>query len=124
MNTVSCALNQGREVFAVPGRIGTACAEGPLAILREGARIITCADDILEDLGLKSIGTNPKKRQCSYTPPQQAIAAALQNGPLSVEEITAVTAIGTDDLLPEITLMEMEGMLIRENGNRYRLPIG
>ena len=52
MHTVHSALMQGREVFAVPGKVGTIGSEGPHAILREGARIVTCAQDLLDDLGI------------------------------------------------------------------------
>ena len=123
MNTVSCALNQGREVFAVPGRVGTECAEGPLTILREGARLVTCADDILEDLGLKSVSVMKDMKKAVFTPIQQSIVNALKNGPISVDELENKTGIDTNAVLTELTIMEIDGLIVRENGNQYRLPI-
>ena len=49
--TVDCALEQGREVFAVPGPITTATSQGTNRLLQQGAKLITSVDDILEDMG-------------------------------------------------------------------------
>ena len=50
-HTVGYALDQGREVFAVPGPINSPASEGTNQLLREGARIVTSVDDIFEELG-------------------------------------------------------------------------
>jgi DNA processing protein len=50
--TADCALEQGREVFAVPGPVTSATSEGTHALLKEGARLVTGVEDILEELGL------------------------------------------------------------------------
>src|SRR5262245_36821766 len=49
--TAACALEQGREVMAVPGNVLSGRNRGAHALLRDGARIVECADDILEELG-------------------------------------------------------------------------
>ena len=55
MTTVQHALDQGREVYAYPGKPGTEWAEGAHQLLREGANYFTSADDILEDMGWKQV---------------------------------------------------------------------
>src|SRR5262245_56684830 len=52
--TASCALEQGREVMAVPGNVLTGRNRGGHALIRDGAKIVESADDIVEDLGLGS----------------------------------------------------------------------
>lgn len=50
--TASCALEQGRDVFAVPGNIDTPTSEGSNLLLKDGAHLVTCADDILSELAV------------------------------------------------------------------------
>jgi DNA processing protein len=49
--TARHAMEQGREVFAVPGQIDNPAAAGPNRLLRDGAKLVTCVDDVLEELG-------------------------------------------------------------------------
>jgi DNA processing protein len=56
--TADCALEQGRDVFALPGNIGSATAWGTNALIQQGARLITCAGDILEELGIPAVTTS------------------------------------------------------------------
>lgn len=86
MHTVNAALEQGRQVFAVPGQVGSSGAEGPNAILREGARIVTSAEDIMDDIGYSYDNTIPL---CIETEPentlQKSIVELLRTEPLSVD---------------------------------------
>src|SRR4029434_3921084 len=50
--TAACALEQGREVMAVPGNVLSGRNRGGHALIRDGAKIVECADDIVEDLSL------------------------------------------------------------------------
>ena len=120
MHTVNSALVQGREVFAVPGLVGTKGAEGPHAILREGARIVTSARDILDDLGL----SRDKKRRAKNTvkitdPMQRAILKCLRQEPMTVEMLANCLQTDTSDVLAQLTVMEISGFITREAGNLF-----
>lgn len=123
MHTVHAALMQGREVFAVPGKVGAYGSEGPHAILREGARIITSAEDLLDDLGLSA----PKKKAASkpigLTLIQQGIVNQLEREPLGVHELASALCISDDDAITELGTLEILGVVQREAGNRFHLPI-
>lgn len=124
MHTVSSALAQGREVFAVPGRVGAFGSEGPHIILREGARIVTSAQDVLEDLGL--CREKPKKRpaQAETLPAvQKAIVEALAVEPLGLTEIAEQVGINENDLMTHLSMMEILGLVCRGVGNRFYLPL-
>lgn len=123
MRTVMAALAQGREVFAVPGRVGTLYSEGPHTILREGARIVTCAQDILDDLG---IGANEQQRldaANALSPAQQRIVDALHVEPMNLDELSQKLEQSADALITEIGMLEILGMVSREAGNRFATPI-
>ena len=124
MHTVSAALAQGREVFAVPGRVGFAGTEGPHTILREGARIVTSAADLLDDLGLAPpAGQRQTKATSALSQPQRRIAAALSIEPLNAQELAKRLEMQDSDVLCELSLMEIMGVIRREAGSRYSLPL-
>ena len=124
MHTVSSALDQGREVFAVPGQTGYLGAEGPLAIMREGARLITSAEDILEDLALSPLMPTRSKRKAAPALPvlQQSILRALRIQPLSIDELTDRLNCSPEDIMTETSIMEISGLIRREAGNTFTLP--
>lgn len=123
MHTVTSALDQGREVFAVPGQTGYLGAEGPLAIMREGARMVTSAEDILEDLALVPLmHTLPRPgRDPSIPDIQQRIIRALRIQPMTIDELSEKLKFSTDDIMTETSIMEINGLIRREAGNSYAL---
>ncbi len=124
MRTVQCALIQGREVFAIPGRVGLEASEGTHAILREGARIATSGQDILEDLGygIHVIAQKKQETNTQHLPPeQQIIAKALKNEPLFLEDLAKRVGQPVDDIFLAVSIMEMNGVIYRESDNRFAL---
>ena len=125
MHTVHSALMQGRDVFAVPGKIGTIGSEGPHAILREGARIITSAQELLEDLGLAEpdMGSNDSAKLVKLTAAQQKIVAQLRIQELTSQEIADLSGIPVSEVITELGALEIVGVVSREAGNRFYLPL-
>lgn len=124
MHTVNAALMQGREVFAVPGYVGTAGSEGPHAILREGARIVTSAEDILDDLGLaKQEDLSDKEKLISLTSFQNAIVSQLRLERLTPQELAQKLQCDASELIAELGTLEILGVISREAGNRFYLPL-
>ena len=124
MHTVHAALMQGREVFAVPGYVGTSGSEGPHAILREGARIITCAEDLLDDLGLKKEESKREKvNMVRLNTLQSRIVGCLKKERLTPQEIADQLNCSASDVITEISTLEILGVVSREAGNRFYLPV-
>ena len=124
MHTVHAALMQGREVFAVPGMVGSYGSEGPHAILREGARIITSAEDLLDDLGLTvALTKTPSASPKNLAPIQQKLLSQLKRESLGIPELAAALRISSDDVITELGTLEILGLVQREAGNRFHLPI-
>lgn len=122
--TVGHALDQGREVFAVPGEVDSPGSLIPNRMIREGARLCTGADDIMEDMGW--IRQNQAQRQISFqafdiSDAQAPIVAALRDEDKGFEELLDLTGLDAAALSREITMLEMEGAVIALPGRLYRL---
>lgn len=125
MHTVSAALSQGREVFAVPGHVGSLVSEGPHTILREGARIVTSAQDVLDDLGFTMPDSSKTEDAVSepLTPQQEAIIELLQIETMGLQELSERLNVDNDALITDLGFLVILGRVRREAGNRFSLPI-
>ena len=142
LHTIRHALEQNREVFAVPGRIGDGC-EGCLDAIRDGATLVRDADDVLAGLGsgwkhvAPTIDSPPPlavSREDSPPPPaspkpaprnlsevEAALFAAVPDDPVSVDvlmESDAAAAYGPGRVLAALTTLEMKRAVRRLPGNR------
>ena len=128
MITVRTALDQGREVFAVPGCAGQAVSEGPHTIIREGARLVTSAEDVLLDLGIapkQSLAESKRELpQLGDTPTQKAILRILLREPTGMDGLCAETGFDPDALMAELSVMEIMGQIRRDSGNIFAIAIG
>lgn len=120
MITVRTALDQGRDVFAVPGNIGQYYAEGPNTIIREGAVMITSVDDILQELGLEKASPVSVEEK-AHDPLSSAILQALAKQDLGMDALQKETGLTTDILIAQLCMLEISGDIERESGNIYRL---
>lgn len=115
--TASHAAAQGREVFAVPGPITSPNSGAPNILLRNGAKLVTSAKDILEEL---KVGTRQLAIGNREIFPENAdeieLFAILEVEPLHVDEITRRLNKDTGTVLSTITTMELKGM-IKNVGN-------
>lgn len=120
MHTVNAALAQGREVFAIPGRVGTQGAEGPHAILREGTRIATSAEDILDDLGIVPPGSGLRQTvRRNLSPAEQDIIDRLRIEPMTVEQLALSLQMDVGEAITNLSVMEINGLITREAGNVF-----
>ena len=118
--------NAHRSLRAFAGPRCFCCSsEGPHAILREGARIITSAQDLLDDLGLTPTG-QPElnaSKQVKLTPVQKKIVAQLRIQELTPQELAQACDLPVNDVITELGTLEIVGVVTREAGNRFHLPL-
>ena len=116
--TARWAADQGKAVFAVPGRVDHPMARGCHRLLREGASLVESPEEVLAELGLvpepraPAIGSNAS--------PPHPIVAALTGETLSVDEICQRLARSPGDVLAALVGLELDGLVARGPGGLYR----
>ena len=103
--TADFALEDGREVFAVPGEITSGLSAGTNALLRLGATPLTCAGDVLESLGL----ARPQRRSVAADP----LLALL---PASVDELVRATGLDVARIATSLAELELAGAVAQGDG--------
>jgi DNA processing protein len=115
--TARCALDQGREVLAVPGNVLSGRNRGGHALLRDGAKIVESADDILEELGMPApVRPGAKAPDDSVDPVLRGLPAGES---CDLEAISERTGLTPTRLLPKLFDLEMRGLVRRVGGGRF-----
>ena len=135
LNTATRTLENGREVFALPGNVDSPGAQLPNMLISEGARLVTGAADILSALVIEPKDA-PKAAQAAVAPieapaekkphipggldeTQRAICAALLAGEADFDALCAVSGPESDELGALLIEMEMDGLVTPLAGTRY-----
>ncbi len=127
--TADCALEQGRAVLAVPGNVLGGRNFGAHALLRDGAKLVECADDILEEIspGLTRPGAGSRQPQGDGDEPasrtnasQDAVLLSMVEGDsYDLDEISERSGVDRVKLLPRLLELELAGALRRVEGGRF-----
>jgi DNA processing protein len=118
MITARLAMEYGREVFAVPGPVHSPGSQGPHLLIREGARLVTCPEDILEDLGLPAsrVSTQEPLELC---PDEQRVMAELEYEPMLLDSIARKARMPPATVAAVLVGLEMKGQASRLPGGRF-----
>jgi DNA processing protein len=119
--TVEQALDQGRDVFAVPGNITSRLSSGTNGLLKQGAALATCAEDILRELGLDNDAADLLKstENIVLPPEEEAVYRKLRQDPVTLEELLRDVDSDSPTLTYLLTLLELKGHVKRLPGQRY-----
>ncbi|MCH8497702.1 MAG: DNA-processing protein DprA [Marinobacter sp.] len=123
--TARLALEQGREVFAMPGSIHNPQARGCHALIRQGATLVETVDDILEQLQGWSPLPAPPPASASPCPdhldePARRVLEVLDYNPASTDTLCALTGLRADQLMQALLGLEMEGLVYSVPGGYLR----
>lgn len=116
--TARLAAEQGREVFAIPGSIHSPVARGCHRLIKQGAKLVETAADILEEL--TAYTAPPAQPAAPAVPADEPLLAALGHDPCSLDELVERTGLSAAGLLPELLALELAGRLAPLPGNRYQ----
>jgi DNA processing protein len=110
--TADFALEEGREVFAVPGEITSALSAGSNALLRLGATPLTCAEDVLESFGLAA----PERRDPVLGSTAAKALERVREGAAGADEIARATGLRASELAAVLSELELAGAVTQEEG--------
>ncbi|HSL24382.1 MAG TPA: DNA-processing protein DprA [Vicinamibacterales bacterium] len=118
--TARWALEQGRDVMAVPGNALSGRNRGSHALLKDGAKLVEGVDDILEELGLSRIPPVPVADGKSLM--HNGLMRVLQPGEAyGLDELCVASGLGAAALLPRLLELELQGVVTRVPGGRFAL---
>ena len=114
--TARLATEQGREVFAIPGSIHSPLSKGCHALIKQGAKLVDSAEDVLAELG--------SWRYASTLPAQATDAGGLLNhmgfDPVDIDSLCARAGLPAETITAELLRLELDGLVATLPGGRYQ----
>ena len=132
--TVGQALEQGRDIFAIPGNINSVMSEGTNNLIKECAFPATNVDDILSNLGiiyrydfnnniedenLEKNNENTEKSENILAPDEKIVYACIKESPITIDEIILNAKIDIKTAQYVLTMLELKGLIQKLAGQRY-----
>ena len=120
--TARLAGEQGREVFAIPGSIHSTFHKGCHHLIKQGAKLVETANDVLEELRLETlpcasesaaqIGTEKSTRK--------GLLTFIEHTPIDVDTLVSRSALAVDQVVTELTMLELDGRIEQLPGGRWQ----
>ena len=132
--TVDLALEQGKEVYVIPGRMDDPLSEGCNNLIKMGAKIVTCVEDILEDYNIDysriiqhktgidskdNLCTNNEENEILLASDEKIVYACLRLEPKHMDEILYETQLGLSEVIRILFSLEEKNMVISNRNNYY-----
>jgi DNA processing protein len=118
------AGEQGRDVFAVPGRVDSRASRGCHQLIRDGAKLVETADDVLEELGPLFEATSDatgrtvrRPAELQLNDQERQVLAAVNSTPTTLDEVAASCGLPVHRVLSTVSVLEMKHLLRRVSGN-------
>ena len=119
--TVRHAAAKGKEVFAPPSPITSPMSEAPNILLKQGAKLATNIEDILNELGLKIMPKTKKEIEDRLNDDEKIILKIIYHEPKLGDEISLISKKPINEVLNILSLLEIKGIVEKNSQGRYQL---
>jgi DNA processing protein len=121
LSTGRYGIEQGRDVYALPGLVTSLFSEAPHILIKEGAYIVTSLNDILQGYGLKIPRKKKKINLENFSIEEQSIISVLEMKSNSIDEICLKLSKPVYNVLPLLTSLEVAGIIEKNRERKYEL---
>lgn len=126
--TARLAAEQGREVFAIPGSIHSPMAKGCHQLIKQGAKLVDCTQDIIDELKLEqtianSVSHTMMEGQTSSnqsTSDSHPLIQIMGHDPMSLEQIVQKSGLPANEVVSQLMMLEIEGKVSSMTGGLYQ----
>lgn len=121
--TASFALEQGRDVFAVPGNVTSAQSRGTNNLIKQGAKLVESAEDVVAEYPYLRISSQNSEecllKKINLPPEEAAVYKYLNLEPTHIDQLAELTEMSVSIIGSILTLLELKGLAKRLNGDYY-----
>ena len=125
--TANWALEQGREVFALPGRVDSPTSFGTHDLIKKGAKLVTCPADVVEELGPLAEEIVPKGQEEPVSDPRELtlnsrekqVFSVLTHEPKHIDEIVRETELPVSAVMSTLTILEIKRLAKQLSGKSF-----
>lgn len=121
--TARCAVEQNREVFAVPGNVTTGRNRGPHRLIKEGAKLVENVDDILSEIAPTLVAPPPTSASpaIALEPDEERLLGILEGEPVHVDLVIAKSGLSAARVLELLLGLELKGIVTQLPGTHFAL---
>jgi len=120
--TARYAIEFNRDVYVIPGPINSPQSAGTNNLGKEGAKIVTCAKDILEDLNINQVDKITRKKTVKpETDEEKMILKVMSHEPVHIDNISKISKLQTARVSSALSMMEIKGWVKNIGGQNYIL---
>jgi len=120
--TANFALEQGREVFAIPGSITSGSSRGTNRLIKQGAKLVESVSDIMEELPPQGVATRFQVQpKLLHSPVEEKILTILGGTPVQIDEIAGKAGLTVQELSVILLRLELQGILLQLPGKLFTI---